>query len=136
MEAAAAREARPRPTLIWGIHCGGSCTAGKIEDFRYYAEVCQAAVDAGLQVAEGVDFYIQFGSKPVQDFARAQGWIELFEQAGVMLINVSTWSQEWPRSNLSGEAPQHLEAPHEGRQQEGNPPRLAGYRGSKPSWRR
>ena len=69
------------------IAYGGSCTAGKIEDFRYYAEVCQAAVDAGLQVAEGVDFYIQFGSKPVQDFARAQGWIELFEQAGVMLIN-------------------------------------------------
>ncbi|MCH2101261.1 MAG: aconitase family protein [Planctomycetes bacterium] len=69
------------------IAYGGSCTAGKIEDFRYYAGVCQAAVDAGLKVAEGVDFYIQFGSKPVQDFAREQGWIKLFEQAGVKLIN-------------------------------------------------
>ena len=66
---------------------GGSCTAGKVEDFRYYAEVCQAAVDAGLTVADGVDFYIQFGSKPVQDYARAQGWIALFERAGVKLIN-------------------------------------------------
>ncbi len=69
------------------IAYGGSCTAGKIEDFRYYAEVCQAAVDAGLKVKDGVDFYIQFGSKPVQDFAGAQGWIELFEKAGVKLID-------------------------------------------------
>lgn len=69
------------------IAYGGSCTAGKVEDFRYYAEVCQAAVDAGLKVADGVDFYIQFGSKPVQDFARAQGWVDLFERAGVKLIN-------------------------------------------------
>jgi homoaconitase/3-isopropylmalate dehydratase large subunit len=69
------------------IAYGGSCTAGKVEDFRYYAQVCQAAVDAGLTVAVDVDFYIQFGSKPVQDFAREQGWIELFEKAGVKLIN-------------------------------------------------
>ena len=69
------------------IAYGGSCTAGKVEDFRYYAQVCQAAVDDGLEVAKDVDFYIQFGSKPVQDFAREQGWIELFERAGVKLIN-------------------------------------------------
>lgn len=69
------------------IAYGGSCTAGKVEDFRYYAEVCQAAVDAGLTVRDGVEFLIQFGSKPVQDFARAQGWVELFERAGVTLIN-------------------------------------------------
>jgi len=69
------------------IAYGGSCTAGKIEDLRYYAEVCQAAVDAGLRVPQDVQFLIQFGSKPVQDYARAQGWLELFEQAGVTLIN-------------------------------------------------
>ena len=69
------------------IAYGGSCTAGKVEDFRYYAQVCQEAVDAGLKVADGVEFYIQFGSKPVQDYARAQGWDALFERAGVTLID-------------------------------------------------
>ena len=69
------------------IAYGGSCTAGKVDDFRYYAEVCRAAVDAGRKVADGVDFYVQFGSRPVQDYARAQGWVELFEQAGVKLID-------------------------------------------------
>lgn len=69
------------------IAYGGSCTAGKVEDFRYYAEVCRAAVEAGLKVRDGVQFFIQFGSKPVQDYARSQGWLDLFEQAGVTLIN-------------------------------------------------
>jgi 3-isopropylmalate/(R)-2-methylmalate dehydratase large subunit len=69
------------------IAYGGSCTAGKADDIALYAKVCQAAVDAGLKVAEGRQFIIQFGSKPVQDYARLQGWIELFEKAGVELIN-------------------------------------------------
>jgi homoaconitase/3-isopropylmalate dehydratase large subunit len=68
------------------IAYGGSCTAGKIDDFAYYAEVCQAAVDAGLKVADGVEFYIQYGSETVQAFAQNQGWTELFEKAGVKLI--------------------------------------------------
>ncbi len=68
------------------IAYGGSCTAGKIDDFHYYAEVCQAAVDAGLKVADGVEFYIQYGSKSVQEYALSQGWDQLFEQAGVKLI--------------------------------------------------
>jgi len=69
------------------IAYGGSCTAGKADDLALYAKVCQAAVDAGLKVTEGRQFIIQFGSKPVQDYARLQGWIELFEKAGVELIN-------------------------------------------------
>ena len=44
------------------IAYGGSCTAGKIDDIAYYAQVCQAAKDQGLSVKEGVDFYIQYGS--------------------------------------------------------------------------
>ena len=47
------------------IAYGGSCTAGKEDDIAYYAQVCQAADDAGLTVAEGVDFYIQYGSGSV-----------------------------------------------------------------------
>ena len=69
------------------IAYGGSCTAGKIEDIAFYAKVCQEAVDAGLKVAAGVQFFLQFGSTEVQDYARAHGWLELFAQAGLTLIN-------------------------------------------------
>ncbi|MCP4771500.1 MAG: aconitate hydratase [Planctomycetes bacterium] len=68
------------------IAYGGSCTAGKIDDFEFYARVCQEAVNAGLKVADGVSFFIQFGSTAVQDYARSQGWLDLFEKAGVTLI--------------------------------------------------
>ncbi|MBC8328149.1 MAG: aconitate hydratase [Planctomycetes bacterium] len=69
------------------IAYGGSCTAGKVDDFAYYAQVCAEAVAAGRKVADGVQFFVQFGSTPVQDHARAQGWLELFRAAGVTLID-------------------------------------------------
>ncbi|MDA0668125.1 MAG: aconitase family protein [Planctomycetota bacterium] len=68
------------------IAYGGSCTAGKIDDFKFYAQVCAEAKEAGLKVKQGSEFFIQFGSKSVQDYARQQGWIELFESVGVTLI--------------------------------------------------
>jgi len=68
------------------IAYGGSCTAGKVDDFRYYVQVCREAVQAGMQVAGGVEFFIQYGSKSVQDYAQQQGWDQLFEEAGVKLI--------------------------------------------------
>ncbi|MDP6870140.1 MAG: aconitase family protein [Candidatus Poseidoniaceae archaeon] len=69
------------------IAYAGSCTAGKDDDFSYYAMVTKAALDAGLKVAEGVDCYIQFGSKTVKNLAMANGWVEMFESAGVKLID-------------------------------------------------
>jgi 3-isopropylmalate/(R)-2-methylmalate dehydratase large subunit len=69
------------------IAYGGSCTAGKIDDLLFYHRVCKEAVEAGMKVAEGVRFYIQFGSKMVEDFCREQGMIETFEKAGVELIH-------------------------------------------------
>jgi 3-isopropylmalate/(R)-2-methylmalate dehydratase large subunit len=69
------------------IAYGGSCTAGKVDDFAMYAKVCAEAVKAGMKVADGVDFYIQFGSKVTQAHAKAQGWIDIFEKAGAKLIN-------------------------------------------------
>ncbi len=68
------------------IAYGGSCTAGKIDDLLMYHRVCKDAVGAGLRVAEGVKFYIQFGSRMVEEFCREQGMIETFEKAGVELI--------------------------------------------------
>ena len=69
------------------IAYGGSCTAGKEDDVAYYAMVCAAAEDAGLQVKEGVDFYIQYGSGQVKDLAVKRGWHDLFLRVGVKLID-------------------------------------------------
>ena len=65
------------------IAYAGSCTAGKDDDFAYYAMVTKAALDAGLTVADGVECYIQFGSKTVKDLSERNGWSRMFEQAGV-----------------------------------------------------
>ena len=69
------------------IAYGGSCTAGKIDDIAYYAQVCQAAKEQGLSVKEGVDFYIQYGSGIVKDMAVSKGWHQLFLDVGVKLID-------------------------------------------------
>lgn len=69
------------------IAYGGSCTAGKIDDISYYAQVCQAAKNAGLKVQDGVEFYIQYGSKHVKDVAVANGWHQLFLDVGVNIID-------------------------------------------------
>ncbi|MEM8934318.1 MAG: aconitase family protein, partial [Acidobacteriota bacterium] len=68
------------------IAYGGSCTAGKIDDLEFYHRVAREAVDAGLTVADGVDFLIQFGSEHVERYAREHGFVDTFEQAGVRLI--------------------------------------------------
>ncbi len=69
------------------IAYGGSCTAGKEDDIAYYAKVCNAAERAGLRVKDGVDFYIQYGSGIVKDFAVSKGWHDLFNRVGVKLID-------------------------------------------------
>ena len=69
------------------IAYAGSCTAGKDDDFAYYALVTEAALKAGLKVAEGVECYIQFGSKAVKDLSQRRGWSSMFEEAGVKLID-------------------------------------------------
>ncbi len=68
------------------IAYGGSCTAGKIHDLQFYHRVAKEAVDAGLRVAEGVQFLIQFGSKTVESYAHQNGLVETFEKAGIQLI--------------------------------------------------
>ena len=69
------------------IAYAGSCTAGKDDDFAYYAQVTEAALEAGLVIPEGVDCYIQFGSKTVKSLSEKNGWSEMFERAGVKLID-------------------------------------------------
>ena len=69
------------------IAYAGSCTAGKDDDFAYYAMVTKAALDAGVKIADGVECYIQFGSKSVKDLSERNGWSSMFERAGVKLID-------------------------------------------------
>ena len=69
------------------IAYAGSCTAGKDDDFAYYAKVTEAALGAGMKVHDDVECYIQFGSKSVKELSARMGWTELFEEAGVKLID-------------------------------------------------
>ena len=69
------------------IAYGGSCTAGKEADLDMYAQVMKEALDAGRAVREGVDFFIQFGSEAVEDYARRRGYVEVFEKTGVRVIH-------------------------------------------------
>jgi 3-isopropylmalate/(R)-2-methylmalate dehydratase large subunit len=69
------------------IAYGGSCTAGKVDDFLFYHQVAKEAVDAGLRVKEGVKFFIQFGSQAVEQFARDNGLLDTFERAGATVLN-------------------------------------------------
>src|SRR5207245_3728218 len=65
---------------------GGSCTAGKEVDLDLYASVMKEALEAGLRVKDGVDFYIQFGSASVEDYARRRGYVDVFQKTGVKEI--------------------------------------------------
>ena len=69
------------------IAYAGSCTAGKDDDFAYYAQVTEAALEAGMTIPEDVACYIQYGSKTVKDLSERNGWSEMFERAGVKLID-------------------------------------------------
>ena len=69
------------------IAYAGSCTAGKERDFDFYALVLREAVESGRRVADGVRMVVQFGSETVRDYARRQGYVEIFERAGAEVIN-------------------------------------------------
>jgi homoaconitase/3-isopropylmalate dehydratase large subunit len=69
------------------IAYAGSCTAGKEHDLDYYAKVLQEAVSAGRRVAPGVKMYLQFGSETVREYARSKGYLEIFAEAGVDVID-------------------------------------------------
>jgi 3-isopropylmalate/(R)-2-methylmalate dehydratase large subunit len=73
---------RPRIDIAYG----GSCTAGKREDFDRYHEVLQWAVERGLRVKPGVTLYLQFGTSDVRDYCVERGYLQTFQRAGVELL--------------------------------------------------
>ena len=68
------------------IAYGGSCTAGKRDDIDFYAQVMSEAEANGKKVADGVTFFIQFGSTEVETYAREKGYLDLFARTGVQII--------------------------------------------------
>jgi 3-isopropylmalate/(R)-2-methylmalate dehydratase large subunit len=71
------------------IAYGGSCTGGKKADMDMYASVLAAAASRGMRVADGVQFYIQFGSQEIRRYAEERGYIETFERVGATLVEPS-----------------------------------------------
>ncbi|BDI05011.1 aconitase family protein [Sphaerotilus microaerophilus] len=71
------------------IAYGGSCTAGKREDFEHYHAVLAWAAARGLRVAPGVQLYLQFGTTAVRDHCIAQGFLAAFEAVGARLLQPS-----------------------------------------------
>ncbi len=69
------------------IAYGGSCTAGKEEDVDFYALVLKEALESGRKVADGVSMFIQFGSEAVQRYAAEKGFLDVFANAGVTIVN-------------------------------------------------
>ena len=71
------------------IAYGGTCTAGKNADMDMYARVLSQALQQGKRVAEGCRFYIQFGSQDTRDYCIKQGYLDVFKNAGAIVIEPS-----------------------------------------------
>lgn len=71
------------------IAYGGSCTAGKREDFDHYHAVLRWAADRGLRVAPGVELFLQFGTTAVRDHCAAAGYLDAFERVGARILQPS-----------------------------------------------
>lgn len=68
------------------IAYGGSCTAGKREDFDYYHEVLAWGLEHGLSLPGDTRLFLQFGTLAVRDYCVAMGYLETFKSLGVELI--------------------------------------------------
>jgi 3-isopropylmalate/(R)-2-methylmalate dehydratase large subunit len=78
----------PAPVRI-GIAYGGSCTAGKREDFDHYHAVLAWGLANGLKVPDGVQLFLQYGTTAVRDYCKAQGYDKVFAAAGARILQPS-----------------------------------------------
>ena len=81
------RDLAQRPRI--DIAYGGSCTAGKREDFDHYHEVLAWAASRGLRVPPDVNLYLQFGTSDVRDYCERRGYVQTFERVGATLLQPS-----------------------------------------------
>jgi hypothetical protein len=91
------------------IAYGGSCTGGKKADMDMYALVLGKALAKGKKVAPGVKAYIQFGSQHIRRYAEAKGYVKLFTDAGVELIDPSCGACIKAGPGVSDKAERHGE---------------------------
>jgi 3-isopropylmalate/(R)-2-methylmalate dehydratase large subunit len=77
--------ALPAPVRI-DFAYGGSCTGGKREDMERYHEVLVWAEQRGPRIADGVEFYLQFGSVDVRRRCEYKGMVDTFHRTGVRLV--------------------------------------------------
>ena len=71
------------------IAYGGSCTAGKREDFDHYHAVLAWGLKHGLKIPEGVQVFLQYGTTAVRDYCVAQGYDKTFAAMGVRMLQPS-----------------------------------------------
>ncbi|HKW75885.1 MAG TPA: aconitase family protein, partial [Terriglobales bacterium] len=71
------------------IAYGGTCTAGKNADMDMYAAVLADALKQGKHVADSCKFYIQFGSQATREYCVRKGYLEVFKEAGAIVIEPS-----------------------------------------------
>ena len=75
--------------VLVDIAYGGSCTAGKREDFDRYHEVLEWAAERGLRVPATVRLFLQFGTVDVRDYCVQQGYLEAFGRVGAEILQPS-----------------------------------------------
>jgi 3-isopropylmalate/(R)-2-methylmalate dehydratase large subunit len=68
------------------IAYGGSCTAGKQEDFDHYHEVLSWCAERGLRVPDNVTLYLQFGTLAVREYCIEKGYLDAFERVGAEML--------------------------------------------------
>jgi len=77
-----------KPVTI-DIAYAGSCTAGKKEDMDMYAAVFREGLERGARVHDGVQCYIQCGSREVFEYCQAQGYDRIFADVGAIFVEPS-----------------------------------------------
>ena len=71
------------------IAYGGSCTAGKREDFDHYHAVLAWGLAQGLRVPSHVQVFLQYGTTAVRDYCIARGYDVTFRALGVRILQPS-----------------------------------------------
>jgi 3-isopropylmalate/(R)-2-methylmalate dehydratase large subunit len=71
------------------IAYGGSCTAGKREDFDRYHDVLAWGLAHGMRVPPHVQLYLQYGTTAVRDYCVERGYSGTFEAVGARILQPS-----------------------------------------------
>jgi 3-isopropylmalate/(R)-2-methylmalate dehydratase large subunit len=68
---------------------GGSCTAGKREDFDQYHAVLSWGLSQGMQFPDHVQVFLQYGTTAVRDYCISMGYDKTFAALRVRILQPS-----------------------------------------------